>query len=60
MVLGDHPRPDSTQNRGYAVSCEQALKELKATVGEPSQVLVSAFVAEKALPFATRLGFSVT
>ena len=30
-------RPDSTQNRGYAVSCEQALKELKARWANPAR-----------------------
>ena len=30
-------RPDSTQNRGYAVSREQALKELKARWANPSR-----------------------
>ena len=30
-------RPDSTQNRGYAVSCEQAFKELKARWVNPSR-----------------------
>jgi hypothetical protein len=30
-------RPDSTQNRGYAVSCEQAFKEFKARWVNPSR-----------------------
>jgi hypothetical protein len=30
-------RPDSTQNRGYAVSREQAMKELKARWANPSR-----------------------
>ena len=30
-------RPDSTQNRGYAVSCEQAMKELKARWANPAK-----------------------
>jgi hypothetical protein len=30
-------RPESAQNRGYAVSCEQALKELKARWANPSR-----------------------
>jgi hypothetical protein len=30
-------RPDSPQNRGYAVSCEQALKELKARWVNPAK-----------------------
>ena len=29
--------PDSTQNRGYAVSCEQAMKELKARWANPAK-----------------------
>ena len=30
-------RPESTQNRGYAVSCEQAMKELRARWANPSR-----------------------
>ena len=30
-------RPESTQNRGYAVSCEQAMKELKARWANPAR-----------------------
>ena len=29
-------RPESTQNRGYAVSCDQAMKELKARWANPA------------------------
>lgn len=30
-------RPESTQNRGYAVSCDQAMKELKARWANPAR-----------------------
>ena len=30
-------RPESTQNHGYAVSCEQAMKELKARWANPAR-----------------------
>jgi hypothetical protein len=30
-------RPESTQNRGYAVSCEQAMREFKARWANPAR-----------------------
>jgi hypothetical protein len=31
-------RPESTQNRGYAVSCEQAMREFKARWANPARL----------------------